>query len=681
MTKFAVTTLIVADLFDSKTTYYIPIYQRNYAWEEPQITQLIRDIFDKFQESQDQNYYIGTLVVDVKEATGLHTHYETIDGQQRHTTLSIVLAALRQLKVSLSISKLNIKFECRARSKATLDTLFESGTSDESKFILFEPNILSAFHITYNFLKRQVTTERLEDFTAYLLNKVIIVRTCLPKKTDLNHYFEIMNNRGEQLENHEVIKARLMSELPRDEQVVFAQIWDACSDMGHYVQYRFSNSLRSAIFGEDLKQLLSSNSDSCDLFNFVLSVIKLNSEHKDNKDNKDNKDTAPKSNDNSGEPPTLLSLFKNAEHNKKAEESQLEIIDDRFSSVINFPNFLLHVLRLFQIEFKLSSVSVSLDDKKLIKEFDVHILKVEGIPVSSTDIKRFASTLLKARILFDNYIIKRDLSSNETNWGLRRLERKENVFQPKNTFGHGADKVNEQLVMLQTMFHASYPANSYKNWLASLLKYLYDQGEINGIDFINNTEQVAYRQFHLIVMGSKDKTLHLEKEKLLAAINCGTGVQNYIFNYLDYRILQEFNHYVDSSWQEVLLGTTSEELLDSENVSAMKKIVNTFKFTNRSSVEHHYPQTSKVKTMESKLNDSFANLCLVSSSTNSSLGNASPEEKKQIITARHKHKAESLKQRLMFCYKDWYVATDFEQGEVGVGIKIHGKVMVNLLLN
>lgn len=675
MTKFAVTTLTVADLFDSKATYYIPIYQRNYAWEEPQITQLIRDIFDKFQESQDQNYYIGTLVVDVKEGTGLHTHYETIDGQQRHTTLSIVLAALRQLKVSLSISKLNLKFDCRERSKVTLDTLFESNALGESKFASFEPNILSAFHIVYNFLKRQVTIERLEDFTAYLLNKVIIVRTCLPKKTDLNHYFEIMNNRGEQLENHEVIKARLMSELSRDEQVAFAQIWDACSDMGHYVQYRFSNSLRSAIFGEDLKQLLSSDSDSNDLFIHVLSAIKFSS------DNKNSKGTAPKNNENLGKPPTLLSLFENAEYNKKAQESQLEIIDDRFSSVINFPNFLLHVLRLYQTEFKLTGFSVSLDDKKLIKEFDVHLLKVEGIPVSSKDIKRFASTLLKTRLLFDNYIIKRDLSSNEANWGLRRLERKENVFQPKNTFGHGEDKVNEQLVMLQTMFHASYPANSYKNWLASSLKCLYDQGEINGIDFINNTEQVAYRQFHLIVMGSKDKTLHLEKEKLLAAINCGTGVQNYIFNYLDYRIWQAFNHYVDSSWQEVLLGTTSEELLDSENVSAMKKIVNTFKFTNRSSVEHHYPHTSKVKTMESKLNDSFSNLCLVSSSTNSSLGNASPEEKKQIITARHKHKAESLKQRLMFCYKDWYVATDFEQGEVGVGIKIHGKVMVNLLLN
>ena len=42
-----ITSLKVKDIFNSKTgKYKIPIYQRNYAWKEPQIRQLIRDIYD-----------------------------------------------------------------------------------------------------------------------------------------------------------------------------------------------------------------------------------------------------------------------------------------------------------------------------------------------------------------------------------------------------------------------------------------------------------------------------------------------------------------------------------------------------------------------------------------------------------------------------------------------------------
>ena len=52
-----------------------------------------------------------------------------------------------------------------------------------------------------------------DDDLEYLLDKVRILRTELPPNTDLNHYFEIMNTRGEQLEKHEILKARLLKKL------------------------------------------------------------------------------------------------------------------------------------------------------------------------------------------------------------------------------------------------------------------------------------------------------------------------------------------------------------------------------------------------------------------------------------------------------------------------------------
>ena len=57
-----------------------------------------------------------------------------------------------------------------------------------------------------------------------------------------------MNTRGEQLEKHEVLKARLMDMLPENEQSLFAKIWDACSDMSRYAVMGFDPTIREVIF-------------------------------------------------------------------------------------------------------------------------------------------------------------------------------------------------------------------------------------------------------------------------------------------------------------------------------------------------------------------------------------------------------------------------------------------------
>ena len=76
--------------------YIVPIYQRNYAWSEKEITQLIDDINDYCKENKDKkeneknNYYIGTLVVYKKDNIN-----EIIDGQQRLTSLYILISVLK----------------------------------------------------------------------------------------------------------------------------------------------------------------------------------------------------------------------------------------------------------------------------------------------------------------------------------------------------------------------------------------------------------------------------------------------------------------------------------------------------------------------------------------------------------------------------------------------------------
>jgi uncharacterized protein with ParB-like and HNH nuclease domain len=56
-------TLNIESLLNGDDQYVIPVYQRNYAWKEEHITQLIQDIIDYIPKSGEaQDYYIGTLV-------------------------------------------------------------------------------------------------------------------------------------------------------------------------------------------------------------------------------------------------------------------------------------------------------------------------------------------------------------------------------------------------------------------------------------------------------------------------------------------------------------------------------------------------------------------------------------------------------------------------------------------
>ena len=94
-------------------TYQIPLYQRAYAWEDEQIEQLIEDISDA---AEDSNYYLGSLVVADKGQ-----YYEVIDGQQRLTTLMLLLYCID--KDGYERVKTKLRFACREMSNYTLDNL------------------------------------------------------------------------------------------------------------------------------------------------------------------------------------------------------------------------------------------------------------------------------------------------------------------------------------------------------------------------------------------------------------------------------------------------------------------------------------------------------------------------------------------------------------------------------
>lgn len=261
MSNNQVKRLTIGELCNKNEKYIIPIYQRNYAWGKDEIELLIQDISEA---KKDKNYYIGSLVVAKRE-----NGYEVIDGQQRLTTLKLLLSYYGKS------DNINLEFEHRDESNHSLKKLSSDNNSQKN-------SIEHGFEIIKAY-KNKLSEEIKDSFLSFLLKNVIILRIEVPKDTDLNHYFEIMNNRGEQLEHHEVLKARLMSFLDNkdkenNERKLFALIWDACSDMSVYAIKRFpysndNKSIRTEFFGDLCDQLPDIDSEKNNNFGQMLSIM------------------------------------------------------------------------------------------------------------------------------------------------------------------------------------------------------------------------------------------------------------------------------------------------------------------------------------------------------------------------------------------------------------------------
>jgi hypothetical protein len=606
----------IKDLFVRNEAYVIPIYQRNYTWGLGEITQLIQDVCDYAfdDEKAKTNYYIGTLVVYERHLEGEIT-YETIDGQQRLTTLNILLNALhRKFKTQIETKinyQLNLTFDSRKKSTETL-AVINNYQNETVSFITnkdYNSNIKQRYFDAEKVLTRFLdTSDKIEKFYSYLTNNVNVVRVSVPEETDLNHYFEIMNNRGEQLEKHEILKANMLEILKDDEKLsnTFNTVWEACADMERYVQYGFTTNQRDAVFTASNWNKLSVTS----LDNLADCI------HDETKDKIQ----------------TSFTIERIIKHRGAFDVNTGEKEDapERFNAVINFSNFLLHVLRVQ------TKTNVALDDKRLIDAFDVFLKNTDQTDKEKQIkfVKDFGFSLLKLKHLFDQYIIKREFIREKDQWSLKKLKWYAGNKVSYVNVVENDEALNREVLMLLSMFHVSTPTLVYKHWLNASLFYLFHQTEINENDYKLYLQNLAecYLYDRYIAVGEpidyfniiyKNQAISINKSSLnynFNKLDNGTAVENFVFNYLDYIL-----------WKE-------------KNVN--------FEFTFRSSVEHYYPQNpiSKEHSIDSKIYDLFGNLCLISSSKNSRLSNHMPSAKKDYY---YKVGADSLKQQLMMENDNW----------------------------
>jgi hypothetical protein len=609
--------LSIQALLNGGDSYVIPMYQRNYAWQEGEIHQLIQDVRDS--QPADKNYYLGTLVVDWGSDGPEGKIFETIDGQQRLTTLSLLACYLKTKGLADWYGKPNLRFVSRKTSSQTLELISEGklGNLDKDASKL-NSAILNGYHIIKSYMHREFKdNEALKRFSDYLFEKVQIMRVEVPKCTKLNHYFEIMNNRGEQLEKHEVLKARLLSKLDEVDRPCFHQIWEACANMEKYVQTCFKDDGHRNLFGSDGSEFTPKS------FADIKNALPLG------------KDCA-----SSQVTQNLSTLLEGTGPVNGGKEPLSPEFPERFSGVINFPNFLLQVLRISLPPD--SAKNVRLDDKKLIEVFDNSLLQGDN---SRERAEKFAFDLLKGRYFLDRYVIKKEFSKGEERWSLKRYQ-KNGAATYSPTFGEQDELdagMTRRILMLLAAFHVSAPTMANKYWLNAALKYLCNlrettvEGRVSPegyLDYLENTAMAFMFDRYLsngdgldyfdIIEQNQGKCQQspkdLSEDHLKPRLSYSGIRNNFVFNYLDYLL-----------WLE-------HQRKDEK--------VKFFDFTFRSSVEHYYPQTpvSGDKGWYPEDLDSFGNLCLISHSKNSRLSNHSPAAKKDYYT---KNKLDSIKQFLM----------------------------------
>lgn len=589
----------IHEIFDNQSKYIIPLYQRNFSWRREHIEQLLQDIYAAFRQNPSGHYYIGSLVV-LKRSNG---DFEVIDGQQRLTVLSLITKILGINKeprlfydsrpeveeffkvfYNSEDGSCNIDYPQTAHLKNAIDYIKEID--------------LDAENHTKRIDEANEIDERGVSFCQYFENNVILVHIEIPQDTDVASYFEIMNNRGAQLQKHEILKSFLLNKLEGKSPNEFSKIWTACSQMDTPIQKLFVKEDRRKYFGDNYAE-----------FRFEgLTTIENNVDSNSSNTIPLNKILADTST-------TFAKDEKKA--NGTDDDAEGDGTETKFKSIIDFPNFLMHV---FKVIFP--DKDIPLNEKYLLSTY--HKYKEE------LDADLFIRTLLFCRTVFDRYIVKTSLETDSNKksedgekWCLIKPITYDKKWDYVDTFGkdkEGKTTSNEQnrIVKALSMLQVSYRTRIYKNWLYDILNWFWNEKktlEVDYTEYLKKLDSIILSCFNNIAeFGNGIPELKIIEEGKITKENSyskGLSTPHFLFNFIDYL------YWVDSKNANKINNTYK---------------INDFDFKYWNSIEHHmarewaFRNYEKVSDYDNYI-DNLGNLCLISKSANSRLSDRDTKEK------------------------------------------------------
>ena len=244
--------------------YRIPNFQRPYVWGQEQIYQLLDDVAEAYKGMPEAPYFLGSVVLHT-ETQGTYNEHTVLDGQQRLTTLYLIHAVVRdhlatdlqspkakelyetchsalyQDEKSLSglPGRSRLHFAIREEVQAFIDTFVVTpgGTRDldrVNEWVKEHPNT-SVRHMAeaLGHIKRWLHHECTVDPTDWFMHlwlKVVVIYVASRALEDAFRLFTVLNDRGVRLRNSDILKARNLEEVPRDEQDVYSKKWEMLED-------------------------------------------------------------------------------------------------------------------------------------------------------------------------------------------------------------------------------------------------------------------------------------------------------------------------------------------------------------------------------------------------------------------------------------------------------------------
>ena len=614
----------IKEIFDGQYKYIVPLYQRNFAWRQEQIEQLLQDVYEAFKEYKEKktgNYFIGSLVV-LKRPNG---DFEVIDGQQRLTTLSLVTKIMGindeprlyydsrpeveeffQIFYKSEDAECNIDYPQTYYLKNAIEYIKEANL--DAKCDIEYPQ---TFHLK-DYLKKAESdakeNNKLKDeFKTFFTNNVILVLVEIPQDTDVASYFEIMNNRGEQLQKHEILKSLMMSKLTdANQRTRFARIWDACSQMDIPIQKSFKAGNKDEVGTRNYYF-----SDTYDGFEFdnIEKIFATSSETNPQKGNNEtsNGDTIDEIIDGKK---TVPGNDGNTSGIDFTDEENCES-ESRYKSIIDYPNFLMHVFKSM-----FPNKEIPLNEKFLLSTYK----EVEK-DVNEEFSKKFISKLFFFRTVFDRYVVKttdddKDVEDGEK-WALIKPKKYDKSWKYIGTFkdDDDNDKDNNQqkrIIKALSMLQVSYRTRIYKNWLYDILKWFDEKKKIDVSyeEYVKKLDEIILKEYdekYNLNYKPLDDMVPLTKDNSYSA---GTNTPHFLFNFIDYL------YWVDSK--------------NDNSIFENKKELKDFEFKYWNSVEHHmareWADRNKIDGKDDFI-DNLGNLCLISKNANSRLSDRHVQEK------------------------------------------------------
>lgn len=195
----------------SSSKLLIPAFQRNYAWD----TKHVKELIDSLNDSSGSNYYIGNILI--QEGTGSNSKDLVIDGQQRLTTLFLLVKVLygslnkRHKKEADSILFYDIK-NVKARiefNRSNLNDSFMAIMNNNFDIDVFNDSNSKKFIKNYSFIKEEL--EKIDDLDIFFekIKNILFVVIRFTDGYDINELFEGLNSKGKILSTVQLTKNAL----------------------------------------------------------------------------------------------------------------------------------------------------------------------------------------------------------------------------------------------------------------------------------------------------------------------------------------------------------------------------------------------------------------------------------------------------------------------------------------